>query len=291
MTKIRNLIFTFSVAGSLALGQDPAPDPEPAVAYSMETTLATNFVWRGQRLTDGCNFQPSGTLSVKGFAANVWGKLDLQAVSEGDDFYLRDNPAAPPGGGSGLRGKFSEVDLTLSYARELGDVSMQAGLITYILPYNLGSCPSTTEVFGGVSLDSVPLAPAVRLNVDIDETRKRGQAGLYLELAGGHSFPLSSKRLKSVDISGTVGITNAGFAEYCYDFDEAGFHDVSFSAHLPLDIGRGWTSKLFLTYSSLLGKYRDYQFVNLPDLYRGTAGPPSSYADTIWGGITFAFGP
>jgi hypothetical protein len=168
---------------------------------------------------------------------------------------------------------------------------MEAGAITYILPYNLESCPSTTEIFGAFSLGSVPLAPAARLSIDIDESRERGNTGVYLELSANHSVSLSGSRLKSIDFSGALGIASSGFAGYCYEFDEAGFHDIGLSASLPLEIGRGWSSNLFIGYSSLLGKYRDYQYVNLPDLYRGRAGTPSSYADTVWAGITFTFEP
>ncbi len=294
MAKIQHLVLMFFVAAAFAgatRAQDQPAEKQPPFNYSFEATLVSKFMWRGQRLTDGWNLQSSGTLGIKGFSANLWSKLDLQAVSEGDNYYLGGNPDAPVPVGNGLRGKFSEVDLTFSYARELGDVSMETGTITYILPYNLASCPSTTEVFGALSLDSVPLAPAARLSIDVDESRERGKTGVYLELAGSHSVALSGSRVKSIDFSGSVGISNSGFARYCYELDEAGFHDAGFSAGLPLEIGRGWSSRLFVGYSSLLGKYRDHQYVNLPDLYNGRAGSPSSYADTVWGGITFTFEP
>jgi len=277
------------LSGSLALGQDQPQEQEQLLNYSFETTLASKFMWRGQRLTDGWNLQPSGTVGIKGFSFNLWGKLDLQAVSEGDNYFLRGNPDAPDRGGNGLRGKFSEVDLTFSYERELRRFSMEAGTITYILPYNGDSCPSTTEIFAGFSFESVPLAPAVRLNIDIDESRERAKTGLYLELAANHSLAFTHGRVKSLDLAATVGIANSGFSGYCYEFDEAGFHDIGVSASLPVDLGRGWSSRLFLSYSSLLGKYRDYQYVNLPQVYRGEAGSPASYADTVWGGVTFTF--
>lgn len=291
MTRLGHLVLMAFMAGSFALGQDQTQEPEPTFSFAFESTLVSRFMWRGQRLTDGWNLQPAATLGIKGFSVNVWGKFDLQARSEGDNYFLRGNPDAPGGGANGLQGKFGEVDLTFSYAREVGDVSLEAGTITYILPYSRASCPSTTEIFGALSLDSVPLAPAARLNIDVDESRERGRTGVYLELGASHSVGLSGTRVKSIDLSATVGIANSGFAGYCYEFDEAGFHDVGLSASLPLEMGRGWSSRIFVSYSSLLGKYRDYQYVNLPQLYRGTAGPPSSYADTLWGGITFFFEP
>jgi len=267
--------------------QKQEPEAEPPFSFSFDTTLVSKFMWRGQRLTDGWNQQSAGTFGVKSFSVNVWTKMDLQALNEGDTSFLSQNPDFGGLGGSGLRGKFSEVDLTFSYAKELSKATITGGAITYIFPYT--SYPSTTEVFGRLSFDSVPLAPAVTVNVDVDESRGRGDTGLYLELAGSHSVPLSSKHFKSVDISGRLGVAGSGFSNLCYKFDHSGLHDAGLSVSLPVAIGKGWSSTLFVSYASLLGGFRDYQYVNLPAFYRGTAGPPSSYADTVWGGITFAF--
>ena len=196
----------------------------------------------------------------------------------------------PCGGeANGLQRKFSEVDFTLSYAREYKGASFEGGAIIYHLPYNRESCPTTTELYGSVSFDSVPLTPGLALYVDVDESRAMGKTGAYLELSAGHSFELSDEHVKSVDLGATLGFANAGFANYCYEFPEGGAHDVSFSVGLPVEIGKGWSTNLTLGFSALLGKYRDYQNVNLPDLYRGTAGDPRSYADTLWGGVVFTF--
>ena len=270
--------------------EEETTPPEPDYSFASEASLMSKFMWRGQRLTDGWVLQPGATLTVKGFSVNVWTNLELQAVNEGDTCLLQLNPEAPCGGGpNGLQGKFSEVDFTLSYAREYKGASFEGGAIIYTLPYNRTSCPATTELYGSVAFDSVPLAPGFALYVDVDESRALGKTGAYFELSAGHSFELSGERVKSVDLAATLGFANAGFANYCYEFPEAGAHDVSFSVGLPIEIGKGWSTNLTLGFSALLGKYRDYQYVNLADLYRGTAGDPRSYADTVWGGVVFTF--
>lgn len=274
-----------------AVVEEETSPPQPDFSFATEAGLLSKFMWRGQRLTDGWVLQPAATVTVKGFSFNVWSNFELQPVNEGDDCLLQLNPEAPCGGSgpNGLQGKFSEVDFTFYYSREYKGTSFEGGTITYHLPYNRESCPSTTEIYGLVSFDSVPLTPGVGLYVDVDESRALGKTGAYLELSAGHSFELSGEHVKSVDLAATLGFANAGFANYCYELPEAGAHDVGFSVGLPIEIGKGWSTNLTLGFSALLGKYRDYQHVNLPDLYRGTAGEPHTYADTLWGGVVFTF--
>ncbi len=272
-----------------AFPQAEEPEEQKVVSFSTEATLTSKFMWRGQRLTDGWCFQPSATVGAKGLSLNVWGNVDLQSVNEGDSLLLKENPLAI-GSPSGLRGRMSEVDITASYAGEVSKVGFDVGMIAYLLPYTSESDPSTTELFGSVSLASVPLAPKLTLYADVDESRKYDGTGLYLELTAEHSFELTGSRLESIDLDARIGATNGGYASYWYEENlGAGFHDIGVGASAPIRLGRGWTSTLFVGYSRLLGKYRDNQYVNLPDWYLGTAGQPSAYADTVWGGITLSF--
>jgi hypothetical protein len=246
-------------------------------------------MWRGQRLTDGWCFQPSATVGARGLSLNVWGNVDLQSVNEGDSLLLKENPLAV-GSPAGLRGRMSEVDITASYAGEVAKVGFDVGLIAYLLPYTSESDPSTTEVYGSVSLPSAPLAPKLTLYADVDESRKYAETGLYFELTAEHSFELIGSRLESIDLGARIGVTNGGYATYWYEEEMgSGLHDVGVGASAPIRLGRGWTSTLFVGYSRLIGKYRDHQYVNLPEWYLGTAGQPSKYADTVWGGLTLSF--
>ena len=51
-------------------------------------------------------------------------------------------------------------------------------------------------------------------------------------------------------------------------------------------MGEHVSAGAFVSYSALLGNFRNFQFQDPRDVYLGTAGTPVSYADTVWGGIT-----
>ncbi len=269
--------------------QSPEPEEKKDAPFSTEATVTSKFMWRGQRLTDGWCFQPAATVSGKGLSFNVWGNMDLESVNEGDTLLLRENPLAV-GSASGLRGRMSEVDLTAKYSGQVWKIGFETGMIAYLLPYTPQSDPSTVEMFSSISVPDIPLAPKLTAYMDVDETRKYGATGLYFELTTEHSFEISDSRLESIDLGARLGATNCGYATYWYEAAVgSGFHDAGVGASAPIRLGKGWTSTLFIGYSRLLGKYRDHQYVNLRDLYLGSAGRPSTYADTVWGGVTFSF--
>ncbi|MGH9342031.1 MAG: hypothetical protein ACRD1R_21205 [Acidobacteriota bacterium] len=272
-----------------AAAQAPAAASTP-VAYSFggDAGLVSKYIWRGQRLTNDWSLQPSGTLQIGNFSFNVWGTMDLLAVNEGDSLPISENPAAPSGA-SGLQGKFSEVDYTFAYSQPVEDVTINAGTIFYTFPERSASLPATTEIFGGVSLDAVPLAPAATLYVDVDETGNAGTTGLYFQLAGGHSVAFTNPRFPGLDFSGWVAFANSGFGNYYYGDDSAsGIHDVNFTISAPITLGEKWSASAFVSYSALVGDFRDLQYTDPRDVYRGTAGSPAGYADTVWGGVTLS---
>ncbi len=254
-------------------------------SFSFEAGWASKYLWRGQRLTNDWSLQPSMTVGAKGFSFNVWGTMDLTAVNEGDSLLLPPNPAALPGQ-NGLKGKFSEVDYTLSYARSFADITVDVGTIFYTFPERSASLPSTTEVYLGVSLDSVPLAPFATLYIDIDETGRSGDGGLYFLVGAGHAFSFPHDFFPGVDISTSLAFANGGFGDFYYGTQQSGAHDFNVTFSLPINLGGKWSASTFLTYTALLGNFRDHQYLDPRSVLRGTAGLPASVADTIWGGFT-----
>ena len=260
--------------------------PEFPLSFSGDLTPVSKYVWRGQRLTDGWSLQPSGTVGIGGFSLNVWGNMDLAAVNEGDALFLRENPSAPPGAANnGLQGQLSEIDYTFSYALDLKNAGLDFGTIFYTFPNRSASLPSTTEVYGGVTLSDVPLSPSATLYVDVDETGNSGSTGLYFLLGASHSFAFGRSRFPGLDLASTLSFVNSGFGEYYYGASESGAHDFSFSVSAPINLGEHWSAGAFLTYSALLGGFRDYQYLNPRRVYLGTAGTPAGSADTVWGGF------
>ncbi len=292
---IARQVLTFTLLSSFmvtAPAQDPAPDEDkdgPEFSFGGDIAPVSKYIWRGQRLTNDWSLQPAMTFGIGGFSFNAWGTMDLTSVNEGDALFISENPAAPSGDHNGLQGKFSEVDYTFSYAHSFQDVSIDVGTITYTFPDRSASLPATTEIYGGVSFDSVPLAPSATIYIDVDETSQDGgTTGLYFLLAAGHSFPLSHDVVSSVDVSTWVGFANSGFGEFFYGASESGVHDFNFTVSLPLTLSENWSITPFVAYSALLGNFRDYQFLDPRKVYLGTAGSPSDSADTVWGGLTLS---
>lgn len=282
----------------LAQDSNPTPEKEPLFTFSGSNTIVSKYISRGWRLTDGWSMQPEAAVSFKGFTIDVWGNLDLTAVNEGDSdgLKLAENPSVPPGTShlNGMKGRFSEIDYTFSYSREIKGVEFTGGTLTYVYP-DRASFPSSTDVFFGASIGSLPLSPSATLYVDVDETQRLGKTGLYLEMTAAHSFALPNKRFSSLDLSGILTVTNTGYARYYYGITNLedgrtlhGFHDFNITATLPCKLNDSLTMSFFGAYSSLLGPHREVQYANLKDVYLNRAESPSSRAGTWWGGITFA---
>lgn len=298
------LIISLSPFGAAQTPDDPTPSVQDqqssasqtgpssggvSYTFSGEVTGVSRYIWRGQRLTNDWSLQPSGTLGIGDFSVNFWGNLDLTAVNEGDSLYLPENPAASPGGRhAGLQGKFSEVDVTMSYALYAGPASFDVGTIIYTFPNRSASLPTTVELYGGFALDDVPLAPGATLYIDVDETGNSGSTSLYFLASAGHMFLLDHPRFPGLEISGSLGIANTGFGQYYYGADESGFHDVNVTFSLPVSLGEHWSAGAFISYSALLGGFREHQYRDLRDVYLNKAGSPATYADTVWGGVSLA---
>ena len=289
MRRIFNQAFHFLFLGCFmmpVLAQDNTD--ESIYSFSGDSAIVSKYIWRGQRLTNDWSLQPSVTVGMGGFSLNVWGTVDLTAVNEGDSLFLPRIPSAPAGNHSGLKGKFTEVDYTFSFAQSFETVSIDVGTIFYAFPERSASLATTTELYGGVTLDTVPLAPSVTLYVDVDETGDSGSTGVYFLLGVGHSFSFPHSVFSGIDLSGSLAFVNGGFSEFYYGASEAGAHDANFTISLPITINESWSASGFLSYSTLLGDFRDYQFQDPREVLRGTAGTPGSIANTVWGGLTLS---
>lgn len=184
---MKNIVVSILLLAALFCGQIPAiaDDEEGSVSLSGEVAFLNMYVWRGIRLTDGPVMQPSATLTVGGFYANVWANVDLDDVN-GNEY------------------KFNEVDFTANYSQGIGPVSLFGGVIYYTFPNT--DFDSTMEVFVGASLET-PLSPTVTVYRDIDLIE-----GFYVNFAVSHEIP----------IEGTDGVinlfANASWSDEDYNF-------------------------------------------------------------------------
>ena len=245
---------------------------------SGDVALVSKYLWRGQRLTNDWSVQPSVTLGIEGFAFNAWATMDMTAVNN----YNAGDPRAASG--DGLQGHFTEIDYTFSYDYSFDTVSVGAGTIFYTFPDRFAT---TTELYGTVSFDTVPLAPNATIYIDVDETSAGGgDTGAYFLLGAGHSFSIDNDVISSFDLSGTFAFANGGFTGFYYGIDEAGPHDASLTASVPINISDNWSAGAFVTYSGLLGDaIRASQFQDPREPARPTG---ATLADTVWGGFSLS---
>ncbi|RPI21125.1 MAG: hypothetical protein EHM61_25520 [Acidobacteria bacterium] len=281
-----------SILCSLAQGlpgtaADGEQSKKPELSFRGDSAFVSTYVWRGQRLTNDWNWQPSLTAGTGPISLNVWGILDLAAVNEAPHLLLPSNPGANPANQpSGLLGKFSEIDYTLSFSKAAGKGTVSAGAVIYTFPERSAVLPSTTEIYTGYAFSSIPFSPAATLFVDVDETGDRADTGLYLRISAARSFPLTHRVFSGFDISSSIGAVNSGFSNYYYGASYAGLHDFNVTLTAPMKISERWLASGCIAYSALLGNFREKQYPDMREVYRGRMGPGE--ADTLWGGLTLS---
>lgn len=169
MRSLKVLVLTFFTL--FTMFQANLAVAEDKVSGSASVDIVSNYVWRGQKLSDEIAYQPSLDLGYKGFGMNIWMNYDDKTKEE------------------------TETDLTLSYSYSYKFIGLEVGYIHY----SLDGVEDTQEVYGGVSLD-VPLNPSVTYYYDYDV----GDGG-YLLLAIGESFSVN-KMLAKINMDPTLTI-------------------------------------------------------------------------------------
>jgi uncharacterized protein (TIGR02001 family) len=122
----------------LAAEATQKPD-RPEVSASVD--MLSQYVFRGVAFSrHSVVFQPSMTISYKGFAANIWGNFDTNERNPFGATHPNRNAA-----------KWNETDFTFSYSREvLKNLTLTGGVIYYALDSN-NSAFDSFEVFGGAT--------------------------------------------------------------------------------------------------------------------------------------------
>jgi hypothetical protein len=61
---------------------------------------------------------------------------------------------------------------------------------------------------------------------------------------------------------------------------------VNVTVSLPINLSKNLTAGAFVSYSALLGEFRNFQFQDPREVLSGTSGSPENLAGTVWGGFT-----
>lgn len=206
MLKPIRALFLVAVAAAVpsisatVLAQESGGTEGAEVTGSLDTTVASLYLWRGARATDDEPVvQLAGGISVGGLTASVW-----------SNFELLD--------GNKRQAEFSEVDLGIDYTHAFGDVSLSVGLLEYLFP---AGAASTREVYVTVGYDWI-VSPSVSVYYDFGQID-----GLYASLALGYSYEVMATL--SIDVGASVGFGDAGYNEDYWQDDRAALNDVNVS--------------------------------------------------------------
>ncbi len=207
------LVFTLGIAGVYAEGPD--------VSGSASAGVFSNYVWRGQKLSNSFVIQPSVGITYGGFGANLWANLDSDF---GGDF------------------KHTETDLTLDYAFSADKFSFDVGYIYYALE----GATDTQEIYASASYDTL-LEPTLAIYYDFDQGD-----GAFLVASIGHSFDLPQGLSLSLGASASYNLKNEVMG-----YDSGGdkfnnFYNGELSASLSIPITKAISIEPMVAYSFAL---------------------------------------
>lgn len=182
-----------------------APALAADVSGGASVDVLSNYVWRGQKLSDDHGvIQPSVTAGSGAFSANLWANEDLTNTEH------------------------TETDFTIDYAYRIDKVSVDAGYIYYALD----GADDTQEIFLSVGYDTL-LSPSVTLYYDYDE----GEGG-FLVFSVSHSFELPREADLSVSASVSVDLDNAVMGQDKNGEAFVGFYNAEIGATISVPVYR-----------------------------------------------------
>ena len=242
----------FSVAALATLVAGGAATHAEAATATAALDVNSAYVWRGLTFNNGLVLQPSMDVSHNGFAFNVWGNYDIDDY----DGAIREN-------------RFSEVDLTGSYATTLGGVDISVGIIHYLFPEASDDADShTTELFAGLGYElGGGFAISTKLYWDIDAV-----SDYYLTAGIGYTYELNDKT--SLGLSAMIGYAGDDFTAYYAGGTDSGFFNYTLTA----------SAKYMVTEAFGIGAS-----INVADNLDDDALPDAAVHTNVFGGISLTY--
>ena len=168
--RLVTLILALILSSSIVIAEEDKP------TASADVGVFDKYVWRGYELSDdSVVIQPSTTISYKDFSFNLWGNLDTRMD---DDTHSN---------------QFNEIDMTLSYDKEIGLVCLGAGYIYY----GLDGIDDLEEIYLSIGIDTI-LSPTLTAYREIAYA-----PAWYFSFGLSHSFELPKDI--TLDLAGSVG--------------------------------------------------------------------------------------
>jgi hypothetical protein len=245
------LALSFAAAARADDEPDVAPTAgEPLVAYTAEVAFNSQYLWRGLANTRGAVMQPYVDVSSYGATAWAWSNLVLEHEPN--------------------EGRFTEVDLGLSYGYPWEWVELTGQVQFWVYPYD-GYGPSTGQLDVKVSVPLDPFAIWTVQTVDI-----LGYAGAwYGEL--GADFAHEFDDGPTVEASAFVGWASDRFNDGYLGVDRTAWNVLGsgFAVTWPFSVlyVRAHAECTYLLDADLRAAV-DEPFLVVGGIAIGTAGPP-----------------
>lgn len=172
MKALKLFVLAIMIMSTFSIGTLYAAETETSGYASVD--IMSNYVWRGQKLSDSWVIQPSVGITYGGFGANLWANYDTDL------------------------NEHNETDLTLNYNFIVDKFSFDAGYIYYALD----GADDTQELYLSIGYDLL-LSPTLTLYYDFDEGN-----GAFIVTSIGHSFDLGKNIPLDVGASASYNINN-----------------------------------------------------------------------------------
>lgn len=225
MKKVKGILLAAVVTLGILAGNAFAEGTKTAGYASVD--IMSNYVWRGQKLSNSWVVQPSVGITYGGFGANIWGNYD-------SDRFEADSSDSG-------HGEFSEVDFTLNYTHAIDKLTLTAGYIYYAFE----GANDTQEVYLTAAYDTL-LKPALSVYYDYDEGH-----GAFIVVSLGHSFALPKNMSLNLGALASYNINNKimGFDEDGDDFSNFYHAEVSSSLTIPVTKAISVTPKVAYSFA------------------------------------------
>jgi len=232
-------------------------EDEAKPSASADVGVFSQYIWRGYELSkDSIVIQPSATVSYKDVSFNLWGNLDTDVYTD------------PRG-----EAQFNETDMTLSYDKSIGIVSLGVGYIYYALD----SIDDSQEIYLSVGLDTL-LSPSLTVYREISHL-----PSWYFSLGISHSFELPKEI--TLDLAGSIGYYASDDDDFVKVDDNLNpttdkynaFHNGLISVGLTIPVGKYFSVVPMIAYSFPLTNDAD-------NLIRSSS--LSDKSDFVYGGVS-----
>lgn len=189
-------------------------EAESPFSFTAATDFYSDYMFRGFNLYEGLSIQPSleGSYSreeVGTFTFNVWSHLSADLDNSTD--------------------RFTEVDYTLSYSKDVGSVTGTVGFARYSYPRrNSAEVLNTGEAFASIAWNTL-LTPTVSVFSDVD-----AYSAEYYELGFSHEFEVPALG-DTTKMSPFVAFGFASQSEKVYERN--GLEQITYGVSFPMQTG------------------------------------------------------